>query len=111
MECVRPLRKLLEFPPEILTFSLVLRVFFMSAVDERRSEGRRFHEKSARNFLPGSIEPMPSIKFALVLLGFVLLAACSNGPSPPPPENPAQTKADVQKREAFARDLPKPQER
>jgi len=58
-----------------------------------------------------SIGLMPPMKLALVFTGFVFLAACSNGPTPPPPENPAQTKADVQKREAFARDLPKPQER
>jgi len=54
---------------------------------------------------------MSSMKLALVSTGFVFLSACSNGPSPEPPENPAQAKADVQKREAFARDLPKPQER
>jgi hypothetical protein len=54
---------------------------------------------------------MSSMKRAFVFLGFVLLAACSNGPTPPPPENPAQTKADAQARDAFARDLPKPQER
>jgi hypothetical protein len=58
-----------------------------------------------------SIGLMSSMKLAVVSTGFVFLAACSNGPSPEPPENPAQTKADVQKREAFARDLPKPQER
>jgi hypothetical protein len=54
---------------------------------------------------------MPSTKLVLVFIGFVFLAACATGPNPAPPENPAQTKADVQAREAFARDLPRPQER
>ena len=70
-------------------------------------------KNSHETFCPrqSSIGLMSSMKLALVSTGFVFLAACSNGPSPEPPENPAQTKADVQKREAFARDLPKPQER
>ena len=70
-------------------------------------------KNSHKTFGPrqSSIGLMSLMKLAVVSTGFVFLAACSNGPSPEPPENPAQAKADVQKREAFARDLPKPQER
>ena len=70
-------------------------------------------KNSHKTFGPrqSSIGLMSSMKLAVVSTGFVFLAACSSGPSPEPPENPAQAKADVQKREAFARDLPKPQER
>ena len=58
-----------------------------------------------------SIGLMPSLKLALVLVGFVFLAACASEPTPESPESPAQVKADAKARDAFARDLPKPRER
>jgi len=53
------------------------------------------------------------MRFALPYFLFLLLAACSNGPSPlqTPEKSAAEVKADARARDAFARDLPKPPER
>jgi hypothetical protein len=51
------------------------------------------------------------MKFFLLCLLSVFLAACASETAPDSPENPAQTKADIKTREDFARNLPKPPER
>ena len=53
-----------------------------------------------------------TLQFVLVLGAAAVLAGCTGGPPlPPPPEDPAQAKADAKAREDFARSLPKPPER
>jgi hypothetical protein len=50
----------------------------------------------------------PSLPLLCALTPFVLLIGCASGPDVPP--NPAPTKADIQARDEFARNLPKPPE-
>lgn len=49
------------------------------------------------------------MKIPLILLMLFVLAGCAN--EPPDTASTAPTKADIQKREEFARNLPKPPER
>jgi hypothetical protein len=49
------------------------------------------------------------MKTPLILLTLFVLAACAN--EPPDTTSTAPTKADIQKREDFAKSLPKPPER
>ena len=51
------------------------------------------------------------MKFALVSFVFGLLAACASGPNRENPDNAAPTKADIQARDEFAKNLPKPPDR
>ena len=53
------------------------------------------------------------MRFVLLFAFWFLLAACSNGPAPPPQtqEDIAQAKKDAKARDEFARNLPKPPER
>jgi hypothetical protein len=51
-----------------------------------------------------------AMKFVLVYLTLFWLAGCANEP-PDNAANAGPTKADIQKRDEFARNLPKPPER
>jgi hypothetical protein len=52
---------------------------------------------------------MPTLKLVCAPLPFVFLMACASGPNADTPSAP--TKADIQARDEFARNLPKPPER
>jgi hypothetical protein len=51
------------------------------------------------------------MKWVALSVACIFLAACANEPAADTPESNAPTKADVQKRDEFARSLPKPPER
>lgn len=48
---------------------------------------------------------------ALVFVTAAMLGGCAGPQSPPPPEDPAQARAEALAREDFAQSLPKPPER
>jgi len=52
-----------------------------------------------------------TMKWMALAVVCIFLAACANEPGVDTPESSAPTKADVQKRDEFARTLPKPPER
>jgi hypothetical protein len=51
------------------------------------------------------------MKWLALFVVCILLAACANEPSADNAASNAPTKADIQKRDEFARNLPKPPER
>ena len=52
-----------------------------------------------------------TMKWMALAVVCILLAGCANEPDADNPQSSAPTKADVQKREDFSRNLPKPPDR